>query len=102
MTRRPALRLVTMSVGLAFVSVGATAHAQEPAPAEAKPADSKIAEAKQLFERGRAKYDLGDYDGAIELWTSSYELLVNQDGTVEMQDAIVYNVTRAQRSAFEI
>jgi tetratricopeptide (TPR) repeat protein len=62
----PALVLVPASSALA--------QGKKP-PAGAKdPKDPKLAEAKKLFDDGRAAYGLGNYEQAIDLWLKSYEL----------------------------
>jgi hypothetical protein len=48
------------------------------APEPAAPPDATeapAAEAKRLFAEGSSKYELGDCQGAIELWEQAYELL---------------------------
>lgn len=86
-----------------FTAAGPAENADaEPASTAASSEDADFARARTLFNSGRAKYDMGDYDGAIEDWTESYSLVQNKPGAVEIQTALVYNVTKAQREAYEV
>jgi hypothetical protein len=68
--RSPRLRDVLVAGVLAVLAAGSTAHAEEPAGAEAK----ARAEAKRLFQEGSERYDRADFSGAIEQFRHAYDV----------------------------
>ncbi|MCB9706532.1 MAG: hypothetical protein H6711_32095 [Myxococcales bacterium] len=87
--RRP---LVSLVLALS-VAAGApvTAHAEEP-----------LTEARNLYQRGTAKFETADYAGAIELWTDAYAMVPATPETVEVKVLILYNLATAHEKAFEV
>lgn len=86
---------------LACPTVAATSLA--PATATAAPAndeDAALAEARAMFERGRAKYDTFDYEGAIDLWQQAMQKVPESQAGV--RNAMVYNIALAQEKAYEV
>mgnify|MGYP007011841806 CR=1 FL=1 len=89
--------------------VSALAAAQ-PAPAAAATAlepaaqqdASELAEVRQLYEEGKAKFDTFDYVGAVDLWTKAYAKLEPIEGNREIRNNLVYNIATAQEKAYEI
>lgn len=66
--------LVGSLCALAFVlAPAAPALAQSKRPPVAKP-DAKNNEAKKLFDDGAAAYTQGNYEAAIDAWTTAYEI----------------------------
>jgi hypothetical protein len=66
------------------------------APAE----DPALAEARTLYDEGKARFDTFDYEGAVELWTRAYAKLPEESGGV--RNAMVYNIATAQEKAYEL
>ena len=89
-----------LSVALVCSTVSATSLA--PTTAHAAPASDEAAleEARALFERGRAKYDTFDYDGAIDLWQQAYAKV--PDSQAGVRNAMVYNIALAQEKAYDV
>jgi len=74
--------------------------AAEPAPAPAAAEDPAIAEARALYDEGKAKFDTFDYNGAVDLWTKAYAKLPESEAGV--RNAMVYNIATAQEKAYEV
>lgn len=74
-------------VALALVNLGPSTLARAAPPAEASAPDTsspdtsapdeatKLERAKDFVSRGQSKFNIADYNGAIELWEQAYELL---------------------------
>jgi len=96
-------RLISPAVAITLATpvVAATSLAPTLARAEA-PADDEaaLAEAREMFERGRSKYDTFDYEGAIDLWQQAYAKVPESQAGV--RNAMVYNIALAQEKAFEV
>lgn len=64
---------------IASIIAGWLLHALLLAPPEPTPSDARdpevMAKASDLVWRGQAKFELSEYNAAIELWTAAYELL---------------------------
>lgn len=89
-----------LSAALVCSTVSATSLA--PTTALAAPASDEAAleEARAMFERGRAKYDTFDYDGAIDLWQQAYAKV--PDSQAGVRNAMVYNIALAQEKAYDV
>lgn len=70
-------------------------------PATATTADP-LTEAKDYYERGRAKFETADYLGAIDLWQQAYGSLKNDDASVEIRAALAYNIAAAREEAYKL
>lgn len=87
----------------ALVSATPRPASASPDRAEAKGAkadEAALAEAKALFERGKAKYDTYDFEGAVELWTQAYSKL--PEDAAGQRNAMVYNIATAREKAYEV
>jgi hypothetical protein len=62
--------------------------------------EAQLAEARDLFEQGKAKYDTFDYKGAIDLWQLAYSKVPTREAGV--RHAMVYNIALAQEKAYDI
>jgi hypothetical protein len=62
--------------------------------------EAALAEARDLFEQGKAKYDTFDYNGAIALWQQAYSRVPPREAGV--RNAMVYNIALAQEKAYDI
>ncbi len=60
----------------------------------------KLAQAKLLYAEGTAKYDLADYEGAVEIWTRAYALLPPEEAVA--RNNLIYNIASAQEKAFDV
>lgn len=81
------------------------AHAAPPPDAGAAPVqqnEAELAEVRQLYEDGKAKFDTYDYDGAIDLWTKAYGKLDPVEGNREIRNNLVYNIATAQEKAYDL
>ncbi len=83
-------------VGLSFAPATASAATVAPATDE----DAQLAEAREMFERGRSKYDTFDYEGAIDVWQQAYAKVPESQAGV--RNAMVYNIALAQEKAFDV
>ncbi len=72
-----------------------------PAEAAATPEaeDPGVVQARALYEEGKARFDLFDYEGAIELWTQAFSKLPEDEASV--RNSMVYNIATAREKAFE-
>jgi hypothetical protein len=62
--------------------------------------DPAIAQSRELYEEGKAKFDTFDYKGAVDLWTKAYAKLPESEAGV--RNAMVYNIATAQEKAYEL
>jgi tetratricopeptide (TPR) repeat protein len=76
----------------------ATARAQEPA---ADP-DDPIAEMKDLFYRGSAKFSASQYDDAIELFTAALELATLEGADPRIRGALLQNLASAHERSYDL
>lgn len=90
---------LTVSLALAVpagVALGSTsAHAATMAPE-----DPALAEARELYDEGKARFDTFDYNGAVESWTKAYAKL--PDDQAGVRNAMVYNIATAQEKAYDV
>lgn len=61
-----------------------------------------LSEVRDLYERGKAKFDLFDYEGAVELWTLVYSKLGETAVERQIRNDVIYNIAMAQERAFEL
>ena len=95
----PALAAALASPTIAATSLAPTV-AVAAAPAPANDDDAALAEARAMFERGRAKYDTFDYEGAIDLWQQAMQKVPESQAGV--RNAMVYNIALAQEKAYDV
>ncbi|MCA9660268.1 MAG: hypothetical protein KC486_18135, partial [Myxococcales bacterium] len=81
---------LALGVAAAPLSVGAD-----------EPADPLV-EARDLYERGTAKFETADYAGAIELWTDAYARVPATAELSEVKTLILYNLATAREKAYEV
>jgi tetratricopeptide (TPR) repeat protein len=96
--------LVGMALCLALVLpdvVLAAPPAGEAAPPDAE-VDPVMAEAKQLFDAGVARYTAADYGEAVTLWLEAFSLVPATYENRMIKAELIYNVARAQQKWFEI
>lgn len=62
--------------------------------------DPALAESRNLYDEGKAKFDTFDYEGAVDLWTKAYAKLPESEAGV--RNAMVYNIATAQEKAYEL
>lgn len=62
--------------------------------------EAQLAEARDLFEQGKAKYDTFDYKGAIDLWQIAYSKVPTREAGV--RHAMVYNIALAQEKSYDL
>lgn len=91
--------LVTAGLVLGSVALPSEAVAAPAAPASAQE-EKALADAHQMFEKGRAKYQTFDYGGAIDLWQQAYAKVPEDRAGV--RNAMVYNIALAQEKAYEL
>ncbi|MEZ4382241.1 MAG: hypothetical protein R3A79_12895 [Nannocystaceae bacterium] len=89
MVRAPLALVVALSVAAAPLG----ARADEPDP---------LVEARDLYERGTAKFETADYVGAITLWTDAYGRVPASAELREVKTLILYNLATAREKAFEV
>lgn len=68
-------------------------------PSEAAP---DLTEVRDLYERGKAKFDTFDYKGAVELWTLVYSKLGDSAVERQIRNDVIYNIAMAQERGFEL
>jgi hypothetical protein len=69
---------------------------------EAPEDDEVMAEAKQLFDAGVARYTAADYGAAVDLWLEAYAMVPPTFENRLIKAELIYNVARAQQKWFEI
>jgi tetratricopeptide (TPR) repeat protein len=101
----PAIFWTTLSVAL--LGLARPTLAAPPSGAEAREApepgvDPVMAEAKQLFDAGVARYTAADYEGAVNLWLEAFALVPATYDNRMIKAELIYNVARAQQKWFDI
>lgn len=94
---------LSFSVGLSLCAAGVVLPTRQ--ALAAPPEDSteaKLAEAKTLYEQGKAKFDTAEYNEALVLWKKAYGLLTESPDTNEIRNALVYNISEAEIKAYEV
>lgn len=91
-----------LAVALACPAFVATSLSTRPVFAAAPASDDEaaLAEAREIFDRGRAKYDTFDYEGAIDLWQQAMQKVPETQAGV--RNAMVYNIALAQEKAYDV
>lgn len=74
------------------------AAGEEPEPE----VDPVMAEAKELFDAGVARYTAADYGAAVDLWLEAFSLVPATYDNRMIKAELIYNVARAQQKWFEI
>ena len=99
-------RLLTPTLAAALACPAGVAFSLVPTAVMAAPGaaatdeDAQLAEAREMFERGRAKYDTFDYEGAIDVWQQAMAKVPPSQAGV--RNAMVYNIALAQEKAFDV
>lgn len=62
--------------------------------------EAALAEAKSLYDEGKARFDTFDYEGAVDMWTKAYAKL--PEDASGMRNAMVYNIATAQEKAYDL
>jgi tetratricopeptide (TPR) repeat protein len=73
-----------------------------PVAAAAPPTSDEIGQAQELYQQGRAKFEMADYGEAIALWKEAYSKLPDSDAARPIKNDLVYNISEAQIRAYEI
>ncbi len=90
-----ATRLVTTPIATRF------GPPEEPA-AEAPPQDPDWVDAERLFRQGSARYSAANYSAAIQDFQAALELVAKHDYDPSVELALLVNLARAHRRAYEI
>lgn len=96
-----------LAVGLAAaspVAKGAAPAAAADAPGAAEPAvdETTLAQAEQLYDRGKAEFETADYAAAVDLWTEAYRLVPDLPESSRIKALLIYNIATARERAFEV
>ena len=91
-----------VAAALASTSVPAQAAPTSEDEALSPQAEADWKKAEQLFRQGSARYSAADYAGAIEAFQSALELLAMHDFDRAVEFALLLNLARAHRRAFEV
>lgn len=87
---------LALAVPAGMASSPKLAQAATVAPDE----DPALAEARALYDDGKARFDTFDYEGAVEMWTKAYARL--PDDASGVRNAMVYNIATAQEKSYEL
>ncbi len=96
-----ALLLVTALTG----STATAATAIEPASQDAQldpMVAAQLADAKELYARGEAKFETADYSAAVQEWTEAYATLPDTDEGAQIKVLLIYNIATARERAFDV
>lgn len=90
--------LVALALTTASLPLCATAAAAGPARGDKKTLD----EASELYKQGKTKFEMAEYNAAIELWKEAYAKLPEGEESRAIKNDLVYNISEAQVRAYEI
>lgn len=94
--------LLAMLLVVPGLSLAAPPAGDEAAPSAEPEGDPVMAEAKQLFDAGVARYTAADYEAAVNLWLEAFSLVPATYDNRMIKAELIYNVARAQQKWFEI
>jgi hypothetical protein len=101
MPKLPAL----VACPLAFAIATATAPvraAEAPEPTSTTQTPEVRAAAKAKFDAGLAKYEAGDYDGAIAAWTAAHALMADDSAVREARYVLGFDLAQAHLRAYKM
>jgi tetratricopeptide (TPR) repeat protein len=58
--------------------------------------------ARELHGQAQTRYEMFDYEGAIEAWMEAYRMLRNDESATSIRNAIVFNIATARLKAYEV
>lgn len=87
-------------LGSGLAPTARAAPARKAAPAAN--AGDPLADAQQLYDRGRAKFETADYRAAIELWTEAYTNVPDGPEGNQVKVLLIYNLATAREKAFDV
>jgi tetratricopeptide (TPR) repeat protein len=90
--------LTSLALGVALILPARVQAAPPPEPE----VDPVMAEAKQLFDAGVARYTAADYEAAVSLWLEAFALVPATYDNRMIKAELIYNVARAQQKWFDI
>jgi hypothetical protein len=61
-----------------------------------------LADAQQLYERGRVKFETADYAAAILLWTEAYASLPETAESSQIKALLIYNIATAREKQYDV
>lgn len=91
---------LTIAGSLICSAVPMSAHAGNLGP-EAQE-DPALTEAKALYNEGKIKFELGEFEAALSMWKRAFAILPDGDDTRTMRHTLVYNIASAHSKAYEI
>jgi len=101
--RASTLLSTTVAASLLCVSLALPAIAEAAAPEpEAGDEDPALTEAKALYKDGETKFQIADYEEALNSWKRAYGMLSDGEDTRAIRHALVYNIARAHSKAYEV
>jgi hypothetical protein len=90
--------LVALALTTTSLPLCATAQAAGPARGDKKALD----EASELYKQGKTKFEMAEYNAAIDLWKEAYAKLPEGEESRAIKNDLVYNISEAQVRAYEI
>jgi hypothetical protein len=81
-------------------AIAAAIVVASPMPAAAD--EDALSAAKGLYQRGVAKFETADYEGAIALWADAYGMVPTTPENLEVKVLLLYNLATAQERAYEV
>jgi tetratricopeptide (TPR) repeat protein len=90
--------LLALTVSAASLPLSPVALAAAPAKADKQ----ALEEASALYKQGKTKFEMAEYEAAIELWKEAYAKLPDSDDARAIKTDLVYNISEAQIRAYEI
>jgi tetratricopeptide (TPR) repeat protein len=96
------LSLTSFALSGSLFGVPGLGLAAPPSAAEEPEVDPVMAEAKELFDAGVARYTAADYEAAVNLWLEAFSLVPATYDNRMIKAELIYNVARAQQKWFEI
>jgi tetratricopeptide (TPR) repeat protein len=91
-----------LAVGLCLPAPAVLAAPVDPRVEPETEEDDDRTQARELYDRGKARFDTTDYLEAIELWTEAYSMLRDTPENAAAKAAIIYNLATAREKAYEI
>ncbi len=71
-------------------------------PADAPDTAAALAQARALYEAGKAHFATADYLGAIEQWTAAFQLVPDEAEAARIKALLIYNIATARENAYDI
>ncbi|MCA9693679.1 MAG: hypothetical protein KC636_29075, partial [Myxococcales bacterium] len=97
--RARGLRWAPLTLGLLLM----TSYASAAAPTKETPAaEDPLAAVGAKLQEGQERFDIADYEGAVEVWSEAYLSLAEVPDSAAYRSVLAYQIATACREAYKV